>query len=140
MRLSDVDAVHAMERCVHAFPWTRGHFIDSLNAGHAAWLLYRDDVLAGYALCSLVFEEAELLDIAIDRAHQRLGLAGQLMDFLVAEARRAGALRMFLEVRESNHAARGLYASSGFSQVGTRRDYYPCAAGREDALVMMRAL
>lgn len=140
MRLDDLDAVLAMERRVHAFPWTRGNFIDSLDAGHAAWLLYQDDVPAGHALCSVVLDEAELLDIVVDEAYQRRGLGGGFMDFLVTEARRAGALRMFLEVRASNRAALALYARSGFEQVGLRRDYYPCNAGREDALLMMRAL
>ena len=43
---------------------------------------------------------------------------------------------MFLEVRESNVAARALYASRGFSAVGRRRGYYRHPV--EDALVLRR--
>ncbi len=41
---------------------------------------------------------------------------------------------MFLEVRESNIAARNLYKRLGFLEAGRRRDYYP--APPEDAIVM----
>jgi ribosomal-protein-alanine N-acetyltransferase len=43
---------------------------------------------------------------------------------------------MYLEVRPSNAAARALYRAEGFAEVGLRRDYYPAAGGREDAVIM----
>jgi ribosomal-protein-alanine N-acetyltransferase len=39
-------------------------------------------------------------------------------------------------VRVSNAPARALYARAGFREIATRHDYYPAAAGREDALVL----
>ena len=53
-------------------------------------------------------------------------------------ARRGGACRCFLEVRQSNEAARSLYNSSEFEEIGKRRNYY--SFPREDAIVMMRTL
>jgi ribosomal-protein-alanine N-acetyltransferase len=50
------------------------------------------------------------------------------------EGRRRGALNMYLEVRESNDAARRLYASRGFLEIGRRRGYYRRPA--EDAIVL----
>jgi len=47
---------------------------------------------------------------------------------------------MFLEVRPSNRAALNLYHDIGFAEVGVRGGYYPDGNGREDALVMARAL
>jgi ribosomal protein S18 acetylase RimI-like enzyme len=47
---------------------------------------------------------------------------------------------MLLEVRPTNAAARALYARAGFVQLGVRRDYYPAKPGREDALLLGRAL
>jgi ribosomal-protein-alanine N-acetyltransferase len=40
----------------------------------------------------------------------------------------------------SNTAAIRLYHSEGFNEVGQRRGYYPCALGREDALVFAKTL
>jgi len=53
---------------------------------------------------------------------------------------KSGAKRCLLEVRASNAAARGLYRSLGFQVDGVRKNYYPAATGREDALLMSREL
>ena len=50
------------------------------------------------------------------------------------------ARRCLLEVRRSNKAARRLYQGSGFALDGVRKNYYPKAGGREDALLMSREL
>jgi ribosomal-protein-alanine N-acetyltransferase len=47
---------------------------------------------------------------------------------------------VFLEVRESNESAIGLYLSEGFCETGRRPSYYPSVTGREDALVFARVL
>ena len=54
----------------------------------------------------------------------------------IALARRNGAVRMFLEVRESNARARKMYTSFGFEETGRRKNYYPTGNGREDAILM----
>ena len=48
--------------------------------------------------------------------------------------------QLFLEVRGSNEAGLRLYEKWGFLEVGRRKGYYPAVAGREDAIVMRRAL
>jgi ribosomal-protein-alanine N-acetyltransferase len=47
---------------------------------------------------------------------------------------------VFLEVRASNQSARALYESAGFNEMGLRRNYYPDASGREDAVLMGKEL
>ena len=47
---------------------------------------------------------------------------------------------VFLEVRASNAAAIALYDTTGFNEIGRRRNYYPIAVGREDAIVMAKEL
>ena len=58
----------------------------------------------------------------------------------IALARRNGAVRMFLEVRESNARARKMYTSFGFEETGRRKNYYPTENGREDAILMTAQL
>ena len=53
-----------------------------------------------------------------------------------ARLQSAAVRGFFLEVRQSNAAAQALYSSIGFETIGTRRNYYPAHAGREDAIVM----
>ena len=56
----------------------------------------------------------------------------------MAELVQAGVRSLYLEVRESNSAARALYAALGFQQVGRRRGYYQHPS--EDALLLKRDL
>lgn len=140
MGVDDIGAVLAIEREVQAYPWSRGNFMESLAAGHAAWSMRRAGELIGFAVTMHACDESELLNIGIARRHHRQGLGGRFLEHLFAEARRRGTRRMFLEVRASNVAALALYARSGFVRSGLRAGYYPAAEGREDALVLEKTL
>ena len=74
--------------------------------------------------------------ITVRPQSQGRGLGLQLLEHLMQRARQLGAGECFLEVRASNQSAYRLYERYGFNEVGRRRDYYPAAGGREDALVM----
>jgi ribosomal-protein-alanine acetyltransferase len=90
-----------------------------------------ESCVAGFlAVRELVPGEREILNLAVDPAERRKGLArGLLRDAL---GRTKGA--WFLEVRASNAAAIQLYESAGFQRAGRRPDYYDNPA--EDAIVM----
>lgn len=137
---ADLDWVCARETELHAHPWTRGNFVDSLAGGHDAWILNCDGARAGYAVVLHVLDESHLLDIGIVPAMQHGGLGGDFLAWLAAGARARGSTSFFLEVRSSNAAALRLYERCGFAEIGRRRGYYPAHAGREDAIVMRRAL
>lgn len=138
---SDIDAVLALERDVAAFPWSRGHFADSLKAGYSGWVgRDAEGRLLGYYLLMIALDEVHLLNIGVDRSVQRLGLGVRLLRHACASGWRAGGRSLFLEVRPSNTTAIALYRRFGFAEVGRRRGYYPAEAGREDALVMRREL
>jgi ribosomal-protein-alanine N-acetyltransferase len=88
----------------------------------------------GFLIAVVVEPEAELESIAV--ARQRRGTGRRLMQALVEQLEQAGVTRIFLEVRASNQAARGLYQALGFSETGRRRAYY--ADPVEDAVLMSR--
>lgn len=136
MRLADVDAVCAIEQAVQPYSWTRGNFSDALNSGYRCVVDEYDGHIVSYAVLMPVLDEAELLDIGVAAAQQRKGWGRAMLEAQLEWARGQGMQRIFLEVRVSNLAAIALYRSVGFSQIGTRRDYYQNAAGREDALAM----
>ena len=138
MTIAQRDAVMAIEVSAYPFPWSRGNFIDSLAAGHPAWLLQdRVGGLLGYFVAMAGVEEMHLLNITVAPAVQRRGHARVLMAALVEQARAGGARQLWLEVRLGNAVARAVYERLGFVQVGVRKGYYPAAFGRrEDAIVM----
>lgn len=140
MTATDLDAVVAAEARIHAFPWTRGNFADSLAAGHGAWLVREDGRMTGYALVMQVLDEAHLLNISILPECQRGGRGTALLESLVELNRARGVRRLLLEVRAGNLAALHFYKRHGLVEIGRRRGYYPAHEGREDAIVMAREL
>lgn len=88
----------------------------------------------GFAAFYRIIDEAELRNVAVDPAHHHQGIGKALL----AEGRerllRAGAKRVFLEVRQSNKAALALYYSAGFGLHSQRKDYYHDP--REDGYVL----
>lgn len=140
MRRDDLEAVMAIEQAVYPFPWTRGNFIDSLDSDYEAWICTQNGVMVGYAVMMEAVDEVHLLNISIAAQRQRGGLGSELLGWLFELAARAGACRMLLEVRPSNAAGLALYRRHGFVEIGRRRGYYPADGGREDAIVMERAL
>jgi len=136
--LADLDTLVEIEAAAYPFPWSRGNFIDSLNAGYLArkridaagqWL--------GYFIAMPGVQEVHLLNLTVAPVHQRRGHARAMLDELVRESRALGAQRLWLEVRTSNLRAQEIYRRYGFREVGLRRGYYPAGAlARENAIVM----
>ena len=92
----------------------------------------------GYVIAFAVGEDAEVLNMAVESASRGKGYAGQMLDSVLIELGGRGVRNAFLEVRESNEAARGLYEKRGFTEIGRRKNYYRRPV--EDALVMRRTL
>jgi ribosomal-protein-alanine N-acetyltransferase len=93
--------------------------------------LYKN--ILGFLVARHLAPEWELENIVVAPAACRRALGRQFIEWLLNEARRAQSESVFLEVRESNTAARALYEATGFQQVGRRKSYY--SAPSEDAIV-----
>jgi len=94
--------------------------------------------LAGYLLARTIAGETEILNLAVLPGARRAGLGRRLLEIGLAEAAGAGARSVYLEVRESNEAARRLYEGAGFRPVGLRPGYY--RRPRENALLLRLSL
>ncbi|MGA8765139.1 MAG: ribosomal protein S18-alanine N-acetyltransferase [Candidatus Sulfotelmatobacter sp.] len=95
-------------------------------------------VLAGFLVAQGLGAEWEIENLVVDEAARRQGLGKRLVDELMSQARSAGAQSVYLEVRESNRAARALYESAGFAMSGRRERYY--AAPSDDAILYYLSL
>ena len=136
MCAADLESVMVIESVIYTHPWTRGNFVDSLNAGSPCWVMELHGVMVGYAVLSAAAGEAHLLNLSVAAAWQRRGLGRALLCYLIDFIKEIRSLVMFLEVRISNTGARALYAQAGFREIGVRRGYYPASIGREDAVVL----
>jgi [ribosomal protein S18]-alanine N-acetyltransferase len=140
MNTGDLDAVAALEASLQVFPWSRGNFEDSLNAGYGVWVARLGGELIGFSVVMSVIDEAHLLTIGICKRYQGRGFGARMLRHAMHCARLGGASKLFLEVRPSNERAVALYRHFGFQEIGRRRDYYPAVVGREDALVFDKEL
>lgn len=132
-----LDAVLRIEQAVYPHPWSRGNFIDAMASGYLGQLLMAGDQLLGYFVAMKGVDEVHLLNITVAPEYQRQGWARVMLDALAIWARGQGADWLWLEVRESNARAIGVYESHGYRRVGLRKNYYPADHGqREHAVVM----
>jgi len=140
MRPTDLASVMAVETTAYTHPWTEGILRDCLRVGYICRVSEMGDEIAGHAVMSVAIGEAHLLNLCVAPYWQGRGVGRRLLRRMLRIARERDADTMFLEVRASNHGARGLYESEGFGEIGRRRAYYPAPGGREDAVVYARAL
>jgi ribosomal-protein-alanine N-acetyltransferase len=140
MTEEDIPAVMELELRAYPFPWSAGNFLDCLRSGYCCQLFCLGQRIIGYGVMSTGADEAQILSLCIDPDMQGLGLGRGLLQRLLNEARSNHVDSVFLEVRASNRAARSLYESSGFNEIGVRRGYYPAENGREDAIILATAL
>ncbi len=137
LQATDLTQVLVIEVRAYPFPWTEGIFRDCLKAGYSAWAMTNAaGTIGGYAFMSMAVDEAHVLNLCVDPGLQRQGLGRRMLHHLISLARAANATIVLLEVRRSNLPAIRLYESEGFKRLGIRKNYYPAAGGREDAIVL----
>jgi ribosomal-protein-alanine acetyltransferase len=95
-------------------------------------------ILAGFLVARHVEREWELENIVVGSEFRGRGVGRQLIDALLSRVRATNGSAVFLEVRESNEAARKLYEKAGFREIGRRKLYYSLPA--EDAVLYSREI
>ena len=137
--LEDVPRVAAIERLAFSDPWPDSAFLGLLGREHVHFMVAREDAgdpVVGYVVAIFAGGEGEIANLAVAPTHRGRGVGNGLVAAVIDEAARERTEALYLEVRESNAAARRLYDSRGFEEVGRRRGYYRRPA--EDALVLRR--
>ncbi len=125
---ADIRALMALERA-------------SLTAGHWSGLQYQaifeptapsrialleeeESTLLGFLIARPLGAEWELENLVVAAAARRRGLGTRLLNELFGVLLSQAGAALFLEVRESNRAARALYEKCRFIEVNRRKLYY----------------
>jgi ribosomal-protein-alanine N-acetyltransferase len=117
-------------------PWSAADIAALIGGAGAYAVLAQDEAPLGMVMSRLLFDEAEILTLAVAPQARRRGVGLALVNAAAALARLGGASSLILEVGEDNPGAVALYEQAGFAQVGRRRDYYDRGGRRIDALLM----
>ncbi|HKV93572.1 MAG TPA: ribosomal protein S18-alanine N-acetyltransferase [Candidatus Angelobacter sp.] len=90
--------------------------------------------VVGFIVGRQVAQECEIENIAINGTARRRGLGTRLLGEFLETVRSLGGQEIWLEVRESNLAARALYEKWAFVETSRRKAYYEDPM--EDALIL----
>lgn len=139
MTIANVKDIEDVERQCFSQPWSLDSLVQELSNPHA---VYRtaclDGKTAGYAGMHHIIDEGYITNIAVLPSYRRRGIAKALLDDMLEYAGKNGLSMLTLEVRENNAAARYLYESYGFKNVGRRKNFYQSPT--EDGIIMTREL
>ena len=136
----DLVEVGALERACYADPWPSSAFSSLPDNDQVFFAVARNGEgrLVGYVIGWYVLDDGELANLAVAPDSRSAGIGATLLNAILEDAKSRGISQLFLEVRESNAAARRLYAARGFEEIGRRKGYYRMPT--EDALILRRAL
>ena len=134
MKKVDLSDAYAIESSVQKYPWSEANFLASLSQGEEGIIVELANEIIGFVLFHKVLDEATILDIAVKRNYQGMGVGKLLIESVISQCQ----CRLFLEVRESNQRAKRFYEHFEFHEIGQRNAYYPTETAREDAIVMMK--
>ncbi len=135
---TDIPRLMEIEKECFSTPWTASMFMCQIRLVDisANLVFIEGGVIAGYVIAWFGYEEMHLLSIGVMPASRGLGLAEKLLDEAMKRSKKAGGIKVILEVRASNSRARRFYQKMGFRRVGVRKGYY--SESGEDALVLER--
>lgn len=125
MQAEDALAAAALEAENFSEPWSANSFMEELQKDSSIYIVaYEDETLVG--TCGLVasFDEGEVLNVSVKTGYRNRGIALQMLQRLLEEAKIKGIKHFTLEVREGNVPARTLYEKLGFICEGIRPNFY----------------
>ena len=134
----DLEKIVQMEQNCFSDPWSKQSLISAFEDKFTHCFLLEDGgQVCAYACLFVLFEQAEVQNIAVDIPFRRKGFGDKLLAFLHEFAKGKEAQICFLEVRKSNFSAISLYEKHGYTRFGERARYYQDG---EDCVLMQKQL
>ena len=140
MKETDLPIVLELEEQLFTSTWKMDDFLYEMNENPFSQMFVweEDSEIVGYMGIWIIFEHAQLTNLAVNKKYQGKGYGRKLLEMGISLCQEAGCEIMTLEVRQSNVVAKSLYQSCGFEKVSVKKDYYQ--DNHEDADVMMKGL
>jgi len=140
MTEEDVSAAQEIDHLSFSLPWPERsfHFEVAGNPASRCWVGEIEGRIVAMVVVWMIVDEAHLATIATHPDFRRQGLGRQILEHALKAAVEEGAVRSFLEVRESNLEAQAMYRRFCFVEDGRRARYYK--DNGEDAILMSAKL
>lgn len=135
--LSDVKKIAEMELKYIYHPYSESVLIEMLkNPNCLAYKAVEGGETVGYISGQFVIDEFNINNVVVKEAYRRKGIASALLSEVVKQCKREKIIKIYLEVAQSNEAAKNLYEKFGFKFSYERKNYY----GDQSALVLIKSL
>lgn len=136
MTLDDLEQVVAIDQASFSLPWPARSFRFELtdNPASRCWVVELDGRVIAMLVAWFIVDELHIATIATHPEFRGQGIGKSLLLHVIQVAKEEGAIRSFLEVRQSNLIAQNMYRSFGFVEDGRRKEYYK--DNGEDAILM----
>lgn len=139
MTMTDCNQVAEIEAASFSMPWSLRAFTDTVEKPNFRYLVAEEaGEILGYCGFLYVLDEAEIPNVCVKASARRQGVGRKMLEVLITEAKTLGIAVLYLEVRESNEAAKALYVSLGFLPNGIRKNFYE--QPQENAVLMSKTL
>lgn len=131
---ADLPAVAELEK-TFVFPLSEEELAKLLKNETFRIIVWKDGgEILGHCVLFRVMDEAEITSVSVRKDLRGKGIGTAFLLDLLEYLRGDGAKIAYLDVRESNEAARKLYTKCGFSEIGRRKRFYQKPV--EDAIGM----
>lgn len=137
LREEDIESLSRIESESFSMPWSPRDFRDLLTRNYCIYLVaLADGEVAGCCGMTNICQEGNIDNVVVAERFRNRGIAGAMLEKLIAVGEEAGITAFTLEVRVSNGAAIHLYEKLGFVSEGIRPRFYEKPT--EDAMIMWR--
>ena len=137
MNENHVHQIAQLEKQCFSDPWSENSISSELHNKLSLWVVAMDgDHLAGYVGSQSVMGWSDMMNLAVDPAYRRKGIAENLVTDLIYRLKENQVTCLTLEVRVSNDPAISLYKKLGFIEIGRRPGYYH--SPKEDAFILRK--
>ncbi len=133
----DIEILSRIEAASFSMPWSAEDFTNLLKHDYCLYLVAEfDGTVAGCCGMTISCNEGNIDNVVVAEEFRGRGIAGELLQELIARGGMQGVEAYTLEVRVSNSAAIHIYEKLGFVSEGIRPDFYEKPV--EDAMIMWR--
>ena len=119
-----------------AAQWSKESYDQAHSSGQILLTAELNGQVCGFLVARIIGDEAEILNMAVDKMHRRNGVGSSLLAAAISAAQAQNAKNIYLEVRESNSEAICFYRQHGFEKASERCGYY--SSPTENAVVMKK--
>ncbi|MBQ7373180.1 MAG: ribosomal protein S18-alanine N-acetyltransferase [Clostridia bacterium] len=134
----DNQKISSLEKECFSDAWSQEMIESAFSSPHfSGFVICENQEVLGYIGGQILFEQGEILLVAVDKNYRGNGFGKSLVNALIESFKDRGVEQLFLEVRVGNSVAISCYERCGFERIAVRKGYY---ADGEDAIIMEKKL